>query len=103
MNVREFRKDLSKHFDDVLQGKKVYVTRGDRVFLLSVTELETLTKPENVTKSVYTKIPANREVYTPKPRGNTRVHTSVVDRCKHGAFPELCKHAKVVNGEKVCK
>lgn len=26
-----------------------------------------------------------------------------VTLCKHGASPGLCKHAKVVNGKKVCK
>ena len=26
-----------------------------------------------------------------------------VTLCKHGASPELCKHAKIVNGKKACK
>lgn len=34
---------------------------------------------------------------------NPELFKKIYKLCKHGADPKLCKHAKVINGKKVCK
>ncbi len=34
MNLTEFRKDISKHFNDAVQGRPVFITRAGQMFKL---------------------------------------------------------------------
>lgn len=94
MNISEFRKDLSKHFNEAVQGRPVFITRSGQMFKL---EAYIPTKEEQFVRiSALPPEPKQETIDTRAVRVNAIKHgfnSLNVNICPHGYGKGMCKKA----------
>jgi hypothetical protein len=111
--LREFRANTKKAFDDANSGHEVVIDRSGQLFqLISLINLplggssfESTPKEIKPIKQLSSEFIPVTEVIPVGPvgKGSPGVLIDRWEVCKHGADPSFCKHAKLINGKKVCK